>query len=191
MSWRLPWIFLALFIFVNSASAALIQLPKPVPLKEESVDLLRKSSETDGDQWKLVVFGFSHCQDICPRSLENMGFLLDAATEQEVPLDGVFVTIDPDRDTELVLSAFTEPLGKKASYLRLKGDSLERFKAEFGAEAVFYTKNAGNQDHYQVDHSSTAFLIDPGGRIRIVFDALEDVKAAAAILQEQRTLFQK
>ena len=154
------------------------------------MDLLRNSSAEDADQWKLVMFGFSQCSDICPTSLANMGWLVGVAAKEGISLDGVFVSIDPDRDTDSVLGKFTSPFGKGTSYLRLEDEALESFKDQFAVEAVFYTKNRGNDFHYQVDHSSTAFLIDADGRIRVAFDALEDVKAAAAMLREKREFFQ-
>ena len=180
----------ALFLLTEAAGAVFVKLPNPVSLQEESMNRLRKASALDADQWKLVVFGFSHCSDICPRSLKNMASLVGVASEQEIRLDGVFVTVDPDRDTDKILAAHTAPLGKGTSYLRLEGEALERFKDEFGVEAVFYTKNRGNAFHYQVDHSSTAFLIDPSGKIRVVFDALEDVEPAAEMFRQQGGFFQ-
>lgn len=182
---------LALITWVQGAGAALVDLPKPVPLTGETVGLIHQSSSASQGRWNLVVFGFSHCQDICPISLQNLGFLVKTAAKNNIALDGIFVTIDPDRDTEVVLAGFTKPLGKGVSYLRLEGEALERFKDQFSVEAVFYTKNSGNQQHYQVDHSSTAFLIDPEGRIRVVFDAVEDVKAAAEMLENKPERFRQ
>ncbi|HBV20864.1 MAG TPA: SCO family protein [Nitrosomonas sp.] len=180
-----------LFLFVQSNAAALtVVLPKPALLKKESVAHLKQAgNKEDSDQWKLVIFGFAHCKDVCPLSLANFSALMKAAAEEHIKLGGIFVTVDPDRDTETVLSSYTENFDPNLSYLRLEGEDLERFKAAFGAEAVFYTKNAGNQANYQVDHSSTAFLIDPEGRIRVLFDALEDVGDIAKMLRENREFF--
>lgn len=187
---RLAFHLAAFFLLAESASAVFVQLPNPVPLQKASIDILRQASADDADQWKLVMFGFSHCSDICPTSLANLGWLVGIAAEEGISLDGVFVSIDPDRDTDSVLGRYTAPFGKGTSYLRLEGEALERFKDEFAVEAVFYTKNRGNDFHYQVDHSSTAFLVDANGKIRVAFDALEDVKAAAALLREKREFFQ-
>ncbi|MCW5599536.1 MAG: SCO family protein, partial [Nitrosomonas sp.] len=74
-------------------------------------------------------------------------------------------------------------------YLRLEGEELEHFKETFGVEVIFYTKNAGNQLNYQVDHSTSAFLIDPVGQIKIIFDALEDVLPIAKMFRENKELF--
>ena len=71
----------------------------------------------------------------------------------------------------------------------VEGEELERFKATFGVEAVFYTKNAGNKLNYQVDHSASAFLIDPEGKIRVIFDALKDAANIEKIFRENKELF--
>jgi len=172
------------------AEAVSVTLANPVPLKSETIEVLRELTSEDSDQWKLVAFGFSRCKDVCPKTLGTLSRLVKIASEKEVELDCVFVTVDPDRDTAPVLHRFAAPHGRKISFLRLEDDALGRFKDEFGVEAVFYTKNEGNKFHYQVDHSSMAFLIDPGGRIRVVFDALEDSDSVAKMLREDPEFFE-
>jgi len=181
---------IAVLGLLDTASAVTVKLPAPVPLQSETMGLLRAVTTEDSDQWKLVAFGFTRCTDVCPKTLGTLFQLLKVATEKEIELDGVFVTVDPDRDTDSVLERFSAPLGQRVSFLRLEGEALDRFKDEFGVETVFYTKNAGNKLHYQVDHSSMAFLIDPVGRIRVVFDALEDAGSVAKMLREDRSLFE-
>lgn len=169
--------------------AAAIVLSKPVPLRAETLAQIRQA-RTEGDPaWKLIVFGFTHCKDVCPMSLANLSLLVKAAADERIRLGGVFVTVDPDRDTNDVLSGYAKSFGADIAYLRFEGDHLERFKAAFGVETVFYTKNAGNMSHYQVDHSTTAFLVDPGGNIRVMFDALKDVEDIAGILRRNKALF--
>lgn len=176
------------FIQVN-INAATVILPRPVPLRVETMAHLRQAHAGEGNQWQLVVFGFTHCKDVCPMSLANLSMLVKAAAAEEIKLDGTFVTVDPDRDTNAILSSYTKSFGSNIAYLRFEGEELERFKATFGVEAVFYTKNAGNKLNYQVDHSTSAFLIDPEGKIRVIFDALKDASNIAKIFHENKELF--
>ncbi|MDE0886755.1 MAG: SCO family protein [Myxococcota bacterium] len=180
---------LVLFL-ASHAHAAFVKLPNPVPLSDDSLKLLRNASPSGGQSWKLVVFGFTHCSDICPRSLETLSRLVKVAREKQIGLDGIFVSIDPHRDTDSVLERYTGPFGKNTSYLRLEEQALDRFKDQFGVEAVFYTKNRGNDFFYQVDHSTTAFFVDPTGNIRLVFDALEDFNSAETMIRENQAFFQ-
>jgi len=140
--------------------------------------------------WQLVVFGFTHCKDVCPTSLANLSMLVKAGTAERIRLGGIFVTIDPDRDSNAALSQYIKVFGTDLDYLRLEGEELERFKAAFSVETAFYTKNAGNMQNYQVDHSTTAFLIDPAGNIRVIFDALTDATDMEDLFRRNRTLFE-
>lgn len=179
-----------LFLFVQPNAAALtIVLAKPVPLEKELITYLNQASNNDKNQWQLIMFGFAHCKDVCPLSLVNFSRLMQVAAKERIKLGGTFVTIDPDRDTEAFLSNYTKKFDPNLSYLRLEGEALERFKTAFGAEAIFYTKNAGNKINYQVDHSSTAFLVDPAGRIRVLFDPLQDMGDITEMLHQKRTFF--
>ncbi len=181
---------LIFMLFVQAHAFALtVVLKQPVPLQQETMANLKHENQNDNDRWKLVVFGFTNCKDVCPMSLANFSMLVQAAAAEQIQLDGTFVSVDPDRDTDAVLSGYTNSFGPNISFLRLEDRDLERFMAAFGAEALFYTKNKGNQFNYQVDHSSTAFLIDPEGRIRVLFDALEDARDIEKMLRENQAFF--
>ncbi len=172
------------------ASAALLVLQRPVPLKAETIAQLRQNAHAgENNPWQLVIFGFTRCKDICPTSLGNLHMLIQAASAEKIEMHGVFISIDPDRDSDTALSSYTERFGSDIAYLRFEGDELERFKEAFGVEVTFYTKNEGNMQNYQVDHSTTAFLIDPEGRIKVLFDAAKDAAAVAKLFQENRELF--
>jgi len=178
------------FLFSQANSdAATIVLRRPVSLQPETVTHLRQAHARDGSQWRLVVFGFTHCKDVCPVSLSNLSMLMKAAASEQIKLDGTFVTVDPERDTNEILSKYTKNFGPDISYLRFEGDELERFKTAFSVETIFYTKNAGNKNSYQVDHSTSAFLIDSEGKIRVIFDVLKDADSMARIFRENKELF--
>ena len=169
--------------------AAPLVLSKPVALPAEVAAHLKSVQTSAEHRWQLVVFGFTHCKDICPMSLANLSMLIKAAANEEIELEGVFVTVDPDRDSETQLANYIQGFGSDIAYLRFEGEALARFKATFGVEVAFFTKNAGNLLNYQVDHSTTAFLIDPVGRIRLIFDALEDAAQLTKIFRENKVLF--
>ncbi|MGG7054324.1 SCO family protein [Nitrosomonas sp. ANs5] len=187
---RIVTMYLILFVGVpSSLQAAPFILSQPVALPAEVVTHLKSVRPGAGHRWQLVVFGFTHCKDICPMSLANLSMLVKAAAAEQIDLGGVFVTVDPDRDSHAQLASYIQGFGSDIAYLRFESEALAHFKATFGVEAVFFTKNAGNQSSYQVDHSTTAFLIDPAGRIRLIFDALEDAAQLAKLFRENRALF--
>ncbi|PTQ82259.1 protein SCO1/2 [Nitrosospira multiformis] len=181
-----------LFLAASAGSeAATVLLRRPIPLLPEAAARLNQvHADRDLRMWQLVVFGFAHCKDVCPASLANLSMLVKAGVAERISLGGIFVTIDPDRDTDAILSQYIRAFGTDLGYLRLEGGELERFKAAFSVETAFYTKNAGNMLNYQVDHSTTAFLIDPAGNIRVIFDALTDATDIEDLFRKNRTLFE-
>jgi len=186
-----PAALAAFFLFAHtSIEAATVILARPIPLQAETIAQLKQSRGDEDPHWQLIVFGFTHCKDVCPASLSNLSLLVKAAAEEQVRLRGIFVTVDPDRDTHAVLSRYTKAFGSDLGYLRLESAELERFKAIFSVETAFYTKNAGNMRNYQVDHSTTAFLIDSNGNIRVIFDALKDAIHVQRIFRENKALFE-
>lgn len=180
---------LSLVLIQPDTEAATVILPRPIPLQADTIAHLRQAHASEGNNWQLVVFGFTHCKDVCPISMANLAMLVKAAAEEQIPINGTFVTVDPDRDSVATLSQYTQNFSSKISFLRFEGEKLERFKKTFGVEAIFYTKNEGNQSHYQVDHSTSAFLIDREGRIRVMFDALKDTDDITRLFREKRDLF--
>ena len=182
-------VIVLLFLIQTNTIAAPLVLSRPVPLQADTIAHLKQAHASKNDQWQLVVFGFTHCKDICPTSLANLAMLIRAADDEQIKLNGTFVSIDPDRDTGAALSDYTKSFGSDIAHLRLEDEELEQFKATFGVEVAFYTKNEGNQVNYQVDHSTTAFLIDPEGRIKVMFDAVLDATSVADMFQENKELF--
>ncbi len=178
-----------LFLIQTGLMAAPLVLPRPVPLQAEIIAQIEQAQTSERGQWQLVVFGFTRCKDVCPTSLGNLHMLIQAASGEKIDMNGTFVSIDPDRDSAAALSSYTERFGSDIAYLRFEGEVLERFKAAFGVEVAFLTKNEGNMQNYQVDHSTTAFLIDPAGRIKVMFDAVKDAAGVAELFKNNRELF--
>ena len=50
-------------------------------------------------QASAVFFGFTHCPEICPTTLNDLANARQALTEGREKLQIVFITLDPDRDT--------------------------------------------------------------------------------------------
>src|SRR5699024_1190821 len=105
--YRLTTVIILLLFTSTNLMAATIVLSHPAPLQKELIAYLKQGSESNSDRWKLVVFGFTHCSDICPMSLANLSMLMKTAADKKINLDGIFVTVDPDRDTDTILANYT------------------------------------------------------------------------------------
>lgn len=116
----------------------------------------------------VVFFGYTQCPDICPTTLTAMQETM-RLLDQEGLADRVqvlFVSVDPERDTQEVLKAYVPWFD--ARFLGLRGDAAATLAAaqEF---RVFYAKVKGDTAlDYSIDHSATSYAFDPQGRIRLL-----------------------
>ncbi len=115
---------------------------------------------------KVVVlfFGYTHCPDVCPVTMAEL-----AAVAKELGADAgrmqvLFVTVDPERDTQAVLAQYVPAFNP--SFLGLYGDreATQRTAKEF---KVFVNKQPAGAGGYTVDHSAGTFIYDPAGRLRL------------------------
>jgi protein SCO1/2 len=113
----------------------------------------------------VVFFGYTHCPDVCPTTLSEMRAVIDQLGEDGKRVQVLFVTVDPERDTQALLAQYVPAF--HPSFLGLYGDKEQTAKAakEF---KVFYQKSAGSTpDNYSVDHTAGSYVFDPNGRIRL------------------------
>jgi protein SCO1/2 len=113
----------------------------------------------------VVFFGFTQCPDVCPTTLTDM-----AEVKKRLGADGdkvqvVFVTIDPERDTQQVLAQYVPAFDP--SFVGLYG-SREETAATAKEFKVFYQKVPGKTEtSYTMDHTAGSYVFDREGRIRL------------------------
>ncbi|MBM3531278.1 MAG: SCO family protein [Alphaproteobacteria bacterium] len=129
-------------------------------------------------KYVMLFFGFTHCPDVCPTALtraKEVKRLLGADGER---LQVIFVTVDPERDTPVLLREYTAAFDPSFLGLRDDTDATKRTAAEFRA---FYEKvptGAG----YAVNHSAFTYVFDPQGRLHLAMPHLQSAEPYAADL---------
>lgn len=116
---------------------------------------------------KLVVlfFGFTQCPDICPTSLAELAQAKQMLGKDGDRVQGVFVTVDPERDTPELLKAYMANFDP--SFLALRG-TLDQTKATAKDFKAYYAKVPGKSpDSYTMDHTAAFYVFDATGRIRL------------------------
>lgn len=113
----------------------------------------------------VVFFGFTHCPDVCPTTLAEM-----AAVKKELGADGdklqvLFVTVDPERDTQQALADFVPAFDP--SFVGLYGTPDQTAKLQ--KDYKLFVQKVKNKvgDGYSVDHTAGSYVYDPQGRIRL------------------------
>lgn len=113
----------------------------------------------------VVFFGFTHCPDVCPTTLAELATVMQELGPQADKVQVLFITVDPERDTQQVLAKYVPAFHPR--FLGLAGSTAEteQVAKEFKA---FYQKVPGkNSDSYTVDHTAGSYIFDPQGRIRL------------------------
>ena len=127
-------------------------------------------------KWLLVYFGYTHCPDACPTTLNNIALALQDLGAQRDEVRPVFITIDPERDTPQVMKDYVTAFD--APILALTGTAAEVAQAAKNYR-VYYAKHPEAGGDYSMDHSSVVYVMDPKGRFTASFTG-EDPPAQIA-----------
>lgn len=113
----------------------------------------------------IVFFGYTQCPDVCPTSMQELAEAKQLLGADGARLQGIFVTVDPERDTPEVLKAYMANFDP--SFLALRGTP-EQLAAVAKDFKLYYKKVDGKTaTSYTMDHSAGSYLYDPQGRLRV------------------------
>jgi protein SCO1/2 len=155
-------------------------LPEVMPLPDFS--LVDQHGEAFGrnelaGRWHLLFFGFTHCPDICPATLQQLAIARNRTVSEGREFPGiVLVSVDPERDTPETLAAYVGNFGEDVTGLTGTVDSLTGLTKPLG---IYFAKSGDPDGEYTMDHSSVVLLIDDRANWRAVFSAPHDVESFA------------
>jgi protein SCO1/2 len=113
----------------------------------------------------VVFFGFTQCPDVCPTTLVELAAVKKQLGAEGDKVQGIFVTVDPERDTPELLKAYVDNFG--AGFIALRGTPEETLAAAKHFK-VFFAKVPGKtESSYTIDHTAGSYLFDPQGRVRL------------------------
>jgi protein SCO1/2 len=146
-------------------------LPQPRPLPEFAL------TDTTGNEFtraslrgrhRLLFFGFTHCPDICPLTLQVLATAVDdiAAQAPELVPEVVFVSVDPHRDSPERVRDYLRNFD--AQFVGAVGSD-EALEPLLQALGVTVHKVESDGEHYNVVHNGTVFVIDPDAALVAIF----------------------
>jgi len=116
---------------------------------------------------KLVVmfFGYTQCPDVCPTTMSEMAAVMKELGPSADDVQVLFVTVDPERDTQELLSHYVPAFDKRFIGLYGNAEQTAKVAKEF---RVFYAKQPGaDPGSYTVDHTAGSFVFDRQGQLRL------------------------
>jgi len=113
----------------------------------------------------VMFFGFTQCPDVCPTSMVELAEVKKLLGKDGDKLQGLFVTVDPERDTPEVLKAYMGNFDPTFLALRGTPEQLAAMAKDF---KIYYKKVDGKTPtSYTMDHSAASYVYDPQGRLRL------------------------
>ena len=129
----------------------------------------------------VVFFGYTQCPDVCPTTMNELAEVKRSLGADGARVQGIFVTVDPERDTAPVLKAYVANFGP--DMLGLRGTP-EQTQAAAKTFKVFFSKVPGKTDtSYTVDHTAGSYVLDAQGRPRLFTRYGSGAKVLAADLK--------
>ncbi len=126
---------------------------------------------------KVVVmfFGYTHCPDVCPTTLAEMAQVKKQLGAEGDKLQVVFVTLDPERDTQEALAGFVPAFDP--SFVALRGDAAQTQKVAADFKVFMQKVKAKDREAYSIDHTAATYVFDPQGRVRLFVRHGQDMAA--------------
>lgn len=113
----------------------------------------------------LLFFGYTYCPDICPTELSNIAAVLDSLEQMSNAVQGLFITLDAERDKPDVLKSYTEYFSSGLVGLTGTQPEIDRVASMYG---VKFQKHIADDQRYSIDHSANLYIIDRDGRLATV-----------------------
>ena len=113
----------------------------------------------------VVFFGYTQCPDVCPTTMVELAQVKKVLGKDGERVQGLFVSIDPERDTPEILKAYMASFDP--SFVALRG-SVEQAQAAAKEFKVFFAKVPGKTEgSYTMDHTAGSYVFDPTGKVRL------------------------
>nr|MBP7666316.1 SCO family protein [Burkholderiaceae bacterium] len=113
----------------------------------------------------VVFFGYTQCPDVCPTTMAELAEVKRSLGPDGARVQGIFVTVDPARDTAELLKAYAANFGPDIIGLRGTPEQTTAAAKEF---KVFFNKVPGKTDtSYTVDHTAGSYIFDAKGKVRL------------------------
>jgi protein SCO1/2 len=132
----------------------------------------------------LVFFGFTHCPDACPTTLQKLALLKSSRAQELAGVRVVFITVDGERDTPEVMRSYLKRFSGDFVGLTAPAEQVRALALRFSAP---FFKDPPKDGAYIVQHSTRVYALDKQGRLRAeLFDASAEatVGIARALLAE-------
>ena len=117
------------------------------------------------DKVVVVFFGYTQCPDVCPTSMTELAEIKRLLAHDGDKLQGVFVTVDPARDTTELLKAYMTNFDPSFMAFTPTNEQLAVVAKDY---KIYYKRVEGKTPtSYSMDHSAGSYVYDTRGHLRL------------------------
>jgi len=150
----------------NETPQYLQSFPEPRQLAE--VTLVNQQGETVTNElfkghWSLLFLGYTFCPDVCPTTMAALGKIYPELKNisTDSPIQVVFVSVDPKRDTPERLASYVEYFNPE--FVAVTGEHKMLFPFARSLGLMYAIAESTDNPNYLVDHSASVVVVDPNG----------------------------
>lgn len=114
----------------------------------------------------LLYFGYTHCPDVCPTTMQLMSSVVQQLGTEAKDVRILFVSVDPKRDTDAILKAYTQAFSPYAVGLTGTMKDIEAITRRYRVAFSYGKPDA--HGNYTVDHSAGVYIFGRNGHIRLL-----------------------
>lgn len=147
---------------LSSNDGTLFPVPRDIKTFELTTGDKKFTQNNFNGHWTLLFFGFTHCSNVCPATLDMMNRAYTKLHTQIPNLQVVLVTLDPDRDTSETLANYTQSFNPNFIGVTGKIKDVRKLQSQLG---IYSARDASSPEkNYQIEHTSSIMLINPQGK---------------------------
>ncbi|MGD8587368.1 MAG: SCO family protein [Chromatiales bacterium] len=115
-------------------------------------------------RYQLLYFGYTHCPDICPNTLQIVSLALDRLGDKAGQIQPYFITVDAARDSAEMLREYLDYFDSRFIGLTGTPAMIERMTDSYKVKYAKVEQVSTDPEFYLVDHSASLYLMAPDGR---------------------------
>ena len=114
----------------------------------------------------VVFFGYTQCPDVCPTTMAEMAEVMRRLGPLAEQVRVAFITVDPERDTQELLSHYVPAFHPE--FIGLWGDADATARTARAFRVVYQKVPGKTPGSYTVDHSAGSYVFDRRSRVRLM-----------------------
>ena len=134
--------------------------------------------------WSLLFFGYTHCPDICPTTMNVLAQSAKQSSDTSFP-KVYFVSVDPKRDSIDMLGEYVKYFDPNFTGVTGEAKMIEALTLQSGVVFMQVPSTSDNKEDYIVDHSASILVINPEGKLQAY---LKPPHSTESILKSLKTL---